>query len=139
MYTPEELEFIKTYGVLPPKPRRAGVKPKKRTKRNKAPENAVKIAVTHYLRLKGYFYWRNNQIGVPLNNGTGRYRPSAAPGSPDLFVINHRKGGQLVGLELKSATGKASDAQKLFGAKIVEAGGVFGVVRSVDDVIALGL
>jgi len=52
-------------------------------------------------------------------------------GVPDLFVLYD---GQLIGIELKAAKGRLSEAQTAFQATMVRAGAVVAVCRSVDAV-----
>lgn len=53
------------------------------------------------------------------------------PGCPDLVVL-HR--GKFLGLEVKSHTGRISDHQADVADKIVQAGGYYSVVKSVEEV-----
>lgn len=54
------------------------------------------------------------------------------PGAPDLCVVG--PGGVLCGLEVKSAHGYQTEAQRAFQARLQASGGQYGVVRSLDDV-----
>lgn len=58
------------------------------------------------------------------------------PGSPDIVCCIE---GTFVGLEVKGAKGKLSQAQCDFKARLEEAGGRYHVVRSIDDVQVCGL
>jgi len=114
----------------------------KKKRRRKSPEAQIQKAIFDYLRLKGHFAWRNNVAVVPLNNGTGRFRCAGIPGSSDIFCLRKPKQGEkavFYSIEVKSPTGRESEVQKRWGEKIVKAGGIYAVVRSVDDVMALGL
>jgi hypothetical protein len=53
------------------------------------------------------------------------------PGCPDLVIL-HR--GRFIGLEVKAEKGKLSDRQADCADAIVNAGGFFSVVRSVEEV-----
>lgn len=53
------------------------------------------------------------------------------PGFSDLFGMG--RGGQFFALEVKSATGRASDKQDKFLGAIERGGGLAGVVRSPED------
>ena len=60
----------------------------------------------------------------------------ALKGVPDIIVI---KAGQFIGLEVKREKGKLSLDQVAFRLGLEAAGGKYFVVRSIDDVVALGL
>lgn len=55
-----------------------------------------------------------------------------ARGVPDILGIYQ---GSLLGIEIKTATGKPSPEQERFIQNINDAGGIAFVARSVDDVI----
>lgn len=118
-------------------------RPKKRARQGQGPEALIQKSILDYLRLRRnggkLFYWRQQGSGTPI---IGRYgevkgmRPSTSPGAPDIFVIRE---GLIYGLEVKSKVGRQSDIQKLFQEKMEAAGAVYGLVRSIEDVQALGL
>lgn len=53
-----------------------------------------------------------------------------SPGAPDVGVLVR---GQFFGLEVKSDTGRLQPAQKAACERIIEAGGLYSVVRSAAD------
>lgn len=57
-------------------------------------------------------------------------------GLPDINVI---RGGAYYGLEVKTPKGRQSPEQKEFQSFVESHGGKYFVVRSIDDVVALGL
>lgn len=57
-------------------------------------------------------------------------------GLPDIIVI---KDGKFIGLEVKTDTGRLSTDQVEFGRAANDAGVQYEVVRSIDDVVRLGL
>lgn len=66
-----------------------------------------------------------------------RRLPKYTPrGVPDIIVV---RGGAFYGLEVKTPKGKQSPEQKEFQAMVESHGGHYHVVRSVDDVVAIGL
>lgn len=85
-------------------------------------ETSIKHAIKDYLTLKGIFWWYNLA-------GLG-----AQKGIPDLFAL---KDGTLYGLEVKTPQGVVSGHQEAFGEWLTKAGGIFLVVRSLDDVMAI--
>ena len=67
-----------------------------------------------------------------MTDATGRsYRYGLAVGSSDL--IGWTATGRFLAVEVKSAKGKATPEQLAFIEAVRAAGGVAGVVRSVDD------
>lgn len=54
------------------------------------------------------------------------------PGEGDIAVVYR---GRAIELEVKSATGKQSEQQKLYQAAYERAGGKYAVVRSVNDAV----
>ena len=57
-------------------------------------------------------------------------------GIPDLIVV---AGGLFFGLEVKTKIGRQSPEQKEFEANVKKHGGKYFVVRSIEDVQAIGL
>ena len=97
-------------------------------------EAELQSAILHYLRLKGHFFWRNNSGAFKTERG-GFYRVGTA-GAPDIIGCVE---GKFVGLEVKTGTGKLNDMQQEFCRALQAVGGCYHVVRSIDDVISLGL
>ncbi len=108
-------------------------------------ESQIELAICHYLRIKGYFFYKNPTRGYfsgkVSNDGRGRkvmvgsfrkdHNPYTLCGGPDLVLI-HR--GLYVGLEVKSETGRQSEAQKEFQRLLEASGGKYFIVRSIEDV-----
>jgi hypothetical protein len=91
--------------------------------------------------------WRNNSGKLP-DPKTGRWVQFgvASPGGSDLIgyrqvVIGPEHIGRTMAVftavEVKSATGRATAEQRAFIQHVEQAGGIAGVVRSVDDAKAL--
>lgn len=57
-------------------------------------------------------------------------------GSADIIGIRHSD-GRFLALEVKTATGRASREQHAFVAAVQAANGIAGIVRSVDEALAL--
>jgi len=106
----------------------------------KPKEVEIQRAICDYLSLKGYLFWRSNS--TPIYDPTrSRFRAMpkyAMRGTPDIIIIQEPM-GRFLGLEVKRDGGKMSDSQQAFAKKCRDSGGIYEVVRSVDDVIALGL
>ena len=81
------------------------------------PEGKAKRKVVEVLKKHDVWYF------FPANNGFGK------SGIPDIIAIVD---GHFVGVEVKSATGKPTELQKICGKQIEKAGGTWMVVS--DDV-----
>ena len=104
------------------------------------PEGRVLKACLDYLALINVFAFRNNTGGTPLHDGSGRYRPApkSSVGSADIIGIapemrELRYRARPLAVEVKSAKGKQSPAQRAFQQKWEAAGGLYLLVRSVDE------
>ena len=86
------------------------------------PEGKVKAKVVKLLKAMNIWYF------FPANNGFGK------SGIPDIIAI---VSGEFVGIEVKSATGKPTELQKICGREIEEAGGTWVVVS--DDITLMAL
>lgn len=100
-------------------------------------EKDIQSAICDYLAIKNHFFWRQNVIPAMTPGGSMRRLPKyVKKGVPDIIVI---KDGFFIGLEVKRKGGQQSDSQKEFEKGLKEAGGEYYVVRSIDDVINIGL
>jgi len=104
-------------------------------------ETDIQAAILDYLRLRGHFCFRVNNIPATFidRHGARQFRKMPTygmKGIPDIVLI-HR--GRFFGIECKTATGKVSPDQAEFGRKCVAAGGEYIIARSIDDVAAAGL
>lgn len=79
------------------------------------PEKRVKRKVVEVLKKHEVWYF------FPASNGFGK------SGIPDIIAIVD---GHFVGIEVKSATGKPTELQKICGKQIEEAGGTWLVVSN---------
>lgn len=95
-------------------------------------------AVETYLQLtqkrKDFCFWRNN-TGAFKTAAGGFYRFGAV-GSPDFIVV---KDGYFIGLEVKAGSGRLSEAQRAFKEMIKTHGGEYHEIRSIEDLIEIGL
>jgi len=104
-------------------------------------ETEIQSAICDYLTLRRIFYYRQNNIPATFIDGTGnrqfRRLPKHTPrGIPDILAI---KDGRPIFLEVKAEKGKQSEAQIDFEYSAVKAGAQYAVVRSIEDVQAIGL
>jgi len=118
----------------------------------KITEKQVQSSIISFLNTRRILHNRiNNGQFVIKENGVDKYgrnrrksravRCNSINGIPDIEVFagimfqNNIKIQIPIYLEVKSPTGKQSKDQKLFQSRIVENGGFYYVVRSIDDVI----
>lgn len=97
-------------------------------------ESDIQKTIIDYLKIKRHFFWRNNSGAYKTENG-GFVRFGEA-GSPDICIV---KDGFFIGLEVKASKGKQSPNQIEWEKAIKAAGGEYYVVRSLDEVIEIGL
>lgn len=97
----------------------------------KSTEKQTQNAILDYLALrKDLMYWRQNTGAIKTERG-GFYRFTSMNGMPDIFVLSC---AQIYALEVKDVKGKQNDNQIAFQ-KLFEAhGGIYKVVRSLDDI-----
>ncbi len=100
----------------------------------KVKESEIVREICDFLHVRGFFFWRQNNIPV-FSDGRFRAMPKyARHGLPDIFVISY---GEIHALEVKRpgnrATSRLSVNQAKFGADLVGAGGFYHVVRSVQE------
>jgi hypothetical protein len=107
------------------------------------PEGEAQAAILDYLRLRGHLCFRLNNIPATYvdRHGERQFRALSKygmKGLPDILLIR-KPTGRLFGIEVKAAKGKPSPEQLDFGRRLIEAGGEYVVVRSIDDVQKIGL
>jgi len=102
-------------------------KPKKARKHD---EKDLQSSICDYLRQKNIFFWRNN---TGVSRVGSRYISYGSVGSPDVLAI---KNGTLYGIEVKSSTGRQSEAQKTFQKNMEQSGAIYILATSIDDVIS---
>jgi len=87
--------------------------------------------------IPGVRIFRNN-IGLAKFPGGARVKYGLIPGASDLIgwrTVNNR--AIFIALEVKTDGGKVTPGQENFIARVKEAGGIAGVVRSVEEAVAL--
>lgn len=101
-------------------------------------ETDILYAICDYLAHKKHYFWRNNTIPVfSQKNGAFIRMPKySKTGLPDIIVI---KDGFTIGLEVKTQKGRPSPNQIQCEKDWKEAGAEYYLVRSIDEVIKIGL
>ena len=103
------------------------------------PESKIQLEIMRYLRKQGHLFWRfspetyNATLGRHIKH---EYVPS---GLPDIMLVDKEQYGQLVGLEVKTKRGRASADQLVMQKRFHLNNARYEIVRSVEDVKALGL
>jgi hypothetical protein len=107
----------------------------------RASEANVKNAVFHYLTVKEnmgqLMWWPTNNTGVwNEKKQCFMHNKWRKKGVPDAMVMKNRV---FYGVELKSKTGNARKEQFAFKAQLERHGGVYLIIRSVEDIEKAGL
>jgi hypothetical protein len=115
---------------------------------HKLREQDIQRTIIAWLRLKRYFWWRNNTGAMVVAAGKNRrFIKFGTKGAPDIFVIRrvktfttdplHREfsEAQIWGIECKAPNGSQSVDQHAFEEAFREAGGYYLLAKSLDDVI----
>src|SRR3990167_6629608 len=93
-------------------------------------EGSLQRTIIEYLRLRRIFHYRQNTGAFKTERG-GFYRFGVS-GAPDIVVVVN---GRYIGLEVKMGRNKQSIAQKKFQQELEQAGGLYWLVHSLEDVI----
>ena len=107
----------------------------------KEKETQIQTAICDYLAYKNYFFWRQNNVAPVqvMRDGSlamRRMPKYARKGTPDVIVLVP---GKVIFLEIKSSTGVLSLEQKELQSVCEKFQIEYYVVRSLDDVIKIGL
>lgn len=103
-----------------------------------ASEKETQKAILEYLKLKGYFCWRNNTgANVSEYKGKKRFFQYGKVGSGDILGLT--KAGGFFSIEVKSSGKKPSPSQLEFMASVINSKGIAILAYSLDDVISAGL
>lgn len=92
-------------------------------------QKAVLDWLEMYSRTHKIYFFRAGSGAVRMANG--RYFKTGKPGVSDIIVCHH---GRMVGLEIKTKTGRQSQAQKKAEKEIKESGGDYYIIRNLSDV-----
>lgn len=101
----------------------------------KPKEKDVEKSICDWLRIKGFFFWKQPSSGFFDTNRKCFRRhvsPYVKPGVPDIIIIHQ---GKFIGVEVKSATGRQSEVQRDFERELILKGkGNYFIARSIEDV-----
>lgn len=97
-------------------------------------ESTIQKQIMVALSEAGCMVWRNN-TGVLKNAAGIPIKFGLCPGSSDLIGICPQ--GRFLAVEVKTPTGRVSEAQQRFIDAVRAAGGLAGVARSVEDALAI--
>lgn len=104
-------------------------------------ESNIQSAILDYLLMKKHFVIRLNNIPpTQMVNGSRVFRrmpKGSVKGLPDIAVVT--EGGYVVWLEVKKVGGRLSPDQIEFKRRVDEKCGEYYVVRSIEDLIQIGL
>ena len=96
-------------------------------------EKDILKAITDYLSLlenqKKLYFVRVGSGGIKTE--AGHWVKTGRSGCPDVIICV--KGGKFIGIEVKTKKGYLSNVQRETGGKIKTLGGLYWVVRSVDE------
>lgn len=94
-------------------------------------ESHIQKSILEYLSRRSIFAWGNKTTGTYDPKKKVFRANTTFKGVPDIICIIN---GIFVGLEVKTASGKQTEAQRQFERRCSDAGGEYFVVRSIDDV-----
>ena len=103
----------------------------------KPTETEIQAAIIELLHTLGLLAWRCQAIPVPIRRGNqiiGLRRANGyTVGIPDILLVVR---GRLIGIEVKDHKGKLSPEQEEWRDRILKAGGLWMLARSVEEVHA---
>jgi hypothetical protein len=117
----------------------AKIKKEKKVKTVVPLEKDIQREVCQWLDNMGFFFWRSNNIPVfGMNNGgkrTFRSLPKYTPrGICDIIIVHE---GVFIGIEVKRPKAKLRPEQVNFMEDIIQNGGQYHVVTSLQDIYSV--
>ena len=108
----------------------------------KEKESQIQKSILDYLRLKRIFCFKMNTTGI-FKKDTGSYIPSQNVGAPDIFAFipagkitpDNTSYCRAYALEVKRPKNTQSLSQIEWQKKFEDAGGIYLIVRSIDDIM----
>ena len=102
-------------------------------------EHQIQTACLQYLAVCPQVAWaeriNTGAVKIPVPGGKDRFVRYGFPGCSD--ILGQMKDGRVLAIEVKSAVGRATEAQDAFLKRVATYGGVSGVVRSTAQLQAL--
>lgn len=92
-------------------------------------ESVIQADIMAWLKTTGLMFWRSNSGSLFLR---GRHINLGPLGCADISMVVHPT-GRFVGLEVKSKRGKIRKDQVAYAEGLTKQGGLYFIVRSVDD------
>ena len=92
-------------------------------------ESVIQADILRWLKTTGLMFWRSNSGSLFLR---GRHINLGPLGCADISVVVPPL-GRFVGMEVKSANGKIRKDQVTYAAGLTQQGGLYFIVRSVQD------
>ena len=93
-------------------------------------ESEIQKAILDYLRLRGIFCWKTNNVGI-FKQSTGRYIKVGVGGISDIIGITPQ--GRLIAVEVKRKGKSPTPEQKLFLEQIIAKKGIGFVAYGIED------
>lgn len=94
------------------------------------PQQQITREILRYLASKSIFHYRQKSGAV--SSGQGGFHRFGTVGSPDIVCVIK---GRYMGIEIKAPKGKQTEHEKEFQNKLEQAGGMYILAYSLDDVI----
>ncbi len=101
----------------------------KKVSKPKVSESSIQSTILQYLKIKKIFHYRQNTGNMKVENRF--FRSTSINGLPDIVCVIE---GLYIGLEVKTESGRLNENQIETHRKIIGAGGLVYVVRSLKDV-----
>jgi hypothetical protein len=95
-------------------------------------ETDIQAAILAALQALGCVVWRNHAGSVRVRRG---YMHLSPEGTPD--IVGYTPWGAMLGIEVKVAKGRVSEAQRDWRDRAAAAGCVVGIARSVAEAVDL--
>lgn len=102
---------------------------RKQNRKPVVPESMIVNSCIRLLYANNIFCYRQN-TGAYKPDNSSRYIRYGYPGSADIVAIIF---GRYIAIECKTEIGKQSDKQKAFQERVEQAGGVYLLVHSVEE------
>lgn len=98
-------------------------------------EKVIEKEILDFLTSIGWFVWKNKSMGTfdPVRNIYRKSRNKhSINGTSDILGL---VGGRFLAIEVKSESGKATDDQRVFIARVNQEGGIAFVTRSLENAL----